>query len=228
MELQEFLTKNGINLPNSVFSLCEEGVGFMRRSVDPIHDERHIFRILHDLNRFFRENAQIDRSKIDLETLLLSICWHDVWKSRRFPTNPASLLLDQILEGLGSARVFTTRAKEVRLETGLVRSVVYSIRKHSRFQILPIKTLEAKILKDLDNLEEWSLVKLELLKKKFLAPDKIDPRSLRLAKFWFDHFMTKTTDSGFHFRWSKTEFAGRKRLYLKEVNKLLEEYGNWL
>lgn len=160
--------------------------------------------------------------------LLLSICWHDVWKSRRFPTNPALLLLDQILEGLGSARMFTWQAKEVLLETGLVCPVSHSIRKHSRFQILPIKTPEAKILKDLDNLEEWSLERLKLLKKKFLVSGQINPRLLRLAKFWFDHFMAKTTDSGFHFQWSKNKFAGRKQLYLKEVNKLLKEYGDRL
>ena len=226
MELYEFLTKNGINLPDPILSLCEEGIGVMRNSVDPVHDENHIFRILYDLDRFFKEEAQIDKSGIDLEVLLLSICWHDVWKSRRFPTNPALLLLDQILEGRGSARMFTRRAKEVLLETNLVYPVSYSIRKHSRFQILPIKTPEAKILKDLDNLEEWSLERLKLLKKKFLISGQINPRLLRLAKFWFDHFMTKTTDSGFHFQWSKTEFAKRKKLYLGEVNKLLIKYGN--
>lgn len=228
MELQEFLTKNEICFLDPVLFLCEEGIKIMQNSVDPVHDERHVFRILHDLDRFFKEEAQINRSKIDLETLLLSICWHDTWKSKRFPTNPVSLLLDQILEGLGSARVFTKQAKEVQLELKLIRSVKYSIRKHSRFQILPIKTLEARILKDLDNLEEWSLEKMESLKKKFLAPDKINPRLLKLAKFWFDHFMAKTTDSGFHFHWSKTEFVKRKKLYLEEVNKLLEEYGGML
>ena len=114
------------------------------------------------------------------------------------------------------------------MEIGLVYQVSYSIRKHSRFQVLPIKTPEARILKDLDNLEEWSLERLRLLKKKFLISDQTNLKLLRLAKFWFDHFMAKTTDSGFHFQWSKTEFAKRKKLYLEEVNKLLEEYGDRL
>jgi len=228
MELQEFLTKSEICFPDSILALCEEGIEIMRSTVDPIHNEEHIFRILHDLDRFLKEEDQIDQSKINFEILLLSICWHDVWKSGRFPTNPISLLLDQILEGSGSARIFAKRARTTSLGTRLVRSVVYSIRKHSRFQILSIKTPEAKILKDLDNLEEWSLEKLNSLKEKFLIPDQIKPKLLKLAKFWFDYFMAKTTDSGFHFQWSKAEFAKRKELYLKEVNKLLEEYGDKL
>jgi hypothetical protein len=228
MKLKEFLLKNKINLPEPVFSLCNEGIEIMQKSVDPIHDENHLFRIFQDLDRFLRENSQIDKSEIDFKMLLLATCWHDVWKSERFPTNAVSLVLDQMQEGLGSAKMFTRKAKEEKLEPKLISLTKYAIRKHARFQMFPIQTREAKILKDLDRLEEWSLERLKHLKKRHLTTGRIDPRLLRLAKFWFFNFMAKVTDSSFHFEWSKTEFLKRKKAYFEEVNKLLLKYGSRL
>jgi len=231
MELKEFLVKNRINLEDSVFSLCSEGIEIMRKSVDLNHDENHLFRIFADLNRFLQEESQIDKSKINFEVLLLSICWHDVWKSKRFPTDIISLIFDQIWDGLGSMNMFTKRASKLKLEQKLIRSVKYSIRKHARFQILPTKTIEAKILRDLDGLEEWSLIRLESLKKRYLVPGKTNPKLVklaRLAKFWFDCFMAKATDSRFYFQWSKSEFRKRKKAYRKEVDKLLLKYRHLL
>lgn len=123
-------------------------------------------------------------------------------------------------------KMFAKRATEKKLEPRLIHLVKYAIRKHSRFQIFPTKTLEARLLEDLDNLEEWSLARLESLREKYLASGEINPGLLRLAKFWFVNFMAKTTKSALYFNWSKTEFMKRKKAYFEEVNKLLLQHRN--
>lgn len=228
MELKAFLSKNDVILPSLTLDLCNEGLTIMKRSTDPLHDDMHIARILGDLDCFLGKESKIDKRKIDFKTLLLAICWHDVWKSRRFPTNTVSLVFDRMIEGIGSMRVFAKKAREAGLNRELIRAVRYAIRKHSDFQIFPIKGIETRVLKDLDMLEGWSSVKLRLLKRIYLVPGKIDPRLLRLAEFYFNNFMTKTTEMTFYFDWSRTEFVRRKAFYLKEVRQLYQDYGKWL
>ena len=96
------------------------------------------------------------KQKIDFQVLLLSICWHDVWISKRIPKNLIHLTFHQIVEGLGSALIFKKYALKAKLNKKLLRSVYYAIRKHSSFQVIPPFTLEAKILIDLDKLELWN------------------------------------------------------------------------
>lgn len=184
--------------------------------------------MLDDLNCLLNSEPQIEKTKIDFSTLLLAICWHDVWKSGRFPTNSAALIFDRMREGIGLMWMFAKKAKEKGLNRSLIRSAGYVIRKHSGFQVFSIGAKEAKTLKDLDMLEEWSLVKLESLKKRYLVPGKINLRLLRLARFYFNNFMAKTTSRTFYFSWSGAEFLRRKELYLKEVKRLYQEYGEFL
>lgn len=225
MTLGEFLKTNEVVLSGSVFSLCMKGTEIMKKSIDPIHDVNHAVRILDDLNRFLREERRIKKSEIDFEVLLLAICWHDAWKSQRFPKDIASMLFDEAWDGLGSMRMFAKAARKEGLSGQLVRSVKYSIRTHAHFQILTRKTKESQILKDLDVLEEWSLRKLKSLEEIYLAPRNIDPKLLRLAEFYFDRFMKRFNEASFYFEWPRLEFDKRKKAYLQEVNRLIDEYG---
>lgn len=228
MELEAFLSRNKISLPDLVLSLCHEGIEITRNGIDPLHDENHTFRILTDLDQFLREETKIERSEVNFEVLLLSICWHDVWRAKIFPKNVISLLFALLWDGLGGARMFAKRAKQVGLEQEMLSPISYAIRKHTSFQIFPPKTLEAKILKDLDNLEGWSLTRIKALKERYLVPGKIEPKLLRLAKFYFDHFMAKMSTKASYFEWSKSEFLKRKKDYMDEVNRLLLKYGDLL
>ncbi|RJQ37332.1 hypothetical protein C4559_03760 [Candidatus Microgenomates bacterium] len=200
----------------------------MEKSKDPLHNQFHVFRILDDLNAFLKENKEIDINKINYEVLLLSICWHDTWKSKRFPGSIGLLFYQLIKDGTGSMALFKRYAKKTTLDKEILKETKYAIKKHGEFQILPRKTLESKILKDLDLLEKWSLERLKPLEKKYLVPEKINLKLLRLAKFYFDHFLFPMKKSKFYFKWSQIEFKKRKTFFLTRAKKLLKEYQNFL
>jgi len=224
MTLEEFIIKNKIDISPRTFEMAEEAVRIMERSIDPLHNEKHIFRMLDDLDCLLKEEKAIDQKKINFEVLLLAIFWHDIWRSYRFPLNVISLLFGNVRDGKGSMTMFSKIAEVVGLDKQTTKEVKYAIRKHSSLQFLPLKTVEGKLLKDLDGLEEWSWERIQPLKEKYLVFGTIDLKLLRLAKFYFDHFMVKDAVTSFYFDWSKKEFSERKKAYLKEVKKLLEEY----
>jgi len=195
----------------------------MANTKDPLHDCEHVYRILRDLPALL----EYEHLNVNLEVLLLSICWHDTWKATRFPTTIASVSFDQYWDGYGSARIFKKASATAKLEASTTAAVAYAIREHGRIKFFKTRTLEAKALQDLDSLDEWSLVRIEPMKKKYLT-NQPNLRLIRLAKYYFDHFMKKQTDKKFWFGWSKTEFKKRKLAYTKEVDRLLATYGHLL
>jgi len=195
------------------------------RKGNVLHSETHIFRLLDNLDQFLEEEKFIDKKEINFDVLLSAICWHDVWRAKREPYNFLKWLLEMLWEGIGSMLIFRKRAKEVGLSPELIREVGYAIRKHSDFQIFPKRTLESRILVDLDILDGWSLEKLEFLKKHYLSEDNIYWAPFRFGKFYFDHVMSRTTTKIFSYQWSRSEFNKRRKAYLAEVEKLTEKYG---
>lgn len=224
MNLSEFLYRQNLALESAVFSFCQEGIEMMAESLDPFHTEKHIFRILDILDSFLRENDQVLKSQIDFEVLLTAICWHDVWKSRRFPAFWLRGAWQAFWEGLGSRRIFVKEARENGLEKEIVKPVRYAIRKHSTFQITSPKTLEAKILKDVDNLEFWSLERLRDvvhdLEKNNWAPTLLLPT----AKIYKYLLRVLNRESSLSFEWSKKERDRRRQNYRVELEKLIAEY----
>ena len=226
MTLRDFIIKNQINLSDKVVYVCEEGIEMMAKSFDGLHDDKHVLRIISDLDQFLNEARELERRQINFEVLLLSICWHDIWRAQRFPMSIILLMFDLLWEGIKSMNMFSKRAVEVNLDESTIRQVRYSIRKHVGFQFLPRKTIESRILRDLDDLEGWSLERLEAAKQKYLIFGKIDLRLLRATKLYFDHFMIKDLAASFYFEWSRAEFAKRKAVYIEEANKIIKEYGH--
>ena len=155
--------------------------------------------------------------------LLLAICWHDVWRTKRFPLNIISFIFNHSHEGTGSMSMFSQIAAVFDLDKRLIRSVRYAIRKHSGLQFKRLTTLEAKILKDMDSLEEWSLSRLKPIVDGNVFFNVMNSKAIRLAKFYFDNFMVRDSAKSFHFEWSKAEFTKRKEAYLVEARKLVEE-----
>src|SRR3989344_7636142 len=149
MKLESFIYNNHIKLPTKSLNLCKTALNLMKQGIDPIHNERHIESLISNLNFLLKKSENL-KQKIDFQVLLLSICWHDVWISKRIPKNLIHLTFHQIVEGLGSALIFKKYALKAKLNKKLLRSVYYAIRKHSSFQVIPPFTLEAKILIDLD------------------------------------------------------------------------------
>lgn len=225
MTFRTFLAKNNIFLPEPTRSLCLEGIHAMKQSRDVLHTEEHIYRLLDYLHLLLENKPEGNPTKIDMEVLLLAICWHDIWKAKRLARNYFFMFFDDIFEGIGSIRIFLRRAKKTKLSNNVIKQITYAIRKHTRFVIFLPKTVEARILRDIDHLDLFSMDKVEALKRQYLSdPAKINPRLLKLAKFYYDHFIGRITVSTFHFGWSKSEFTKKKKVLDEEVNKCIDKY----
>ncbi len=221
MTLSRFLKTTNITLPKNSEDACQKAIRLMTKSLDPLHSENHIFRMLDDLNAFMTSDSEINWKKINFEILLLSICWHDTWKSKKFPRSKKAMLYHNLVDGLGSMRVFGKHSKQFNLTKFVSNKTKYAIRKHSSFQFLPKRTLEAKILRDLDQLEEWSIVRVdEALGSSQKFMDLLE-KVFNMAKYYFEHKMLTATDKKFYFRWSKKQFAKRRGVYLLKVGELM-------
>lgn len=223
MQFEEFLQNNNITLSESLISLCKEGSRQMEKSIDPLHKEDHIERILDSLNSLLKYSPKIKKT-INFEILIPAICWHDIWKSQKFYTTKSAFLYGTFFDGLGSARLFRKAAKKLLIDKKIIRLITYAIRKHSSIQLLPHNTTAAKILKELDLLDEWSIERLVTIEKIYLKSGLLSPRLMRIANFYFNHYMIKSHESAFCFSWTQNEFESRKENYISQVQKLTEQY----
>ncbi len=159
MKLKTFLTKNNIKLSPQALKLCKFAEIRLKNSVDPIHDIKHIERMLGNLDYLIRKQKQI-LNKLNMEVMVLSLLWHDIWNSHQKVVGFFNLLSNQIIEGLKSAGIFWKYALRTKLDKKLALNVYYAIRKHSSFQLMPLFTLESKVLVDLDKIELWNSFRL--------------------------------------------------------------------
>jgi len=192
----------------------------MKKSKDFNHNQDHIFRIIEDFDLMLRENLEI-KNKFNLEVVLLAICWHDVWKSQySFNLNPVVFLLMWFYEGWGSFFLFTKAAKKAGLSKEIIKPVQYSIRKHSTIQVFANKTIESRILKDLDNLEEWSLARLAALVKYYLSEKKVKTLLFKLLWLYYDFAMLPLQKNHYYFAWANNEFKKRRLSFMEEMKNL--------
>lgn len=143
-----------LKLDAKTLLLCQKALLIMNESKDPRHNLKHITNMLKYLILLINRAPDL-LHKIRFDVLILSICWHDVWKVMNYSANPLRLFINDVLEGIASAFYFKKRAVSHKLDKRLIKNVIYSIRKHSTVQILPTIHLEAKILQDLDEIEFW-------------------------------------------------------------------------
>lgn len=171
----EFITRHALTLTPEEQMLGQQAIDIMARSVDPFHDCSHIYRMLDSLNEFMRtDEFQKIACRVDVKALLLAILWHDCWRATKDVKRSVSLVWLTLYEGIGASRYFTKAARAAQIETALRMKVSYSIRKHSRFQVLPIKTMEARILRMIDALDMFNPARTHLLKQRFLFEQPIN------------------------------------------------------
>ena len=194
----------------------------MEKSIDPAHNAEHIENILNNLEEFL-ESGEIKRSRINFEVLLVSICWHDVWKSMRMPDDILSVFVNQVWDGWGSARIFK---KEVGLkdeEEGKLRKVFWIIGNHPRDMTIHIPFrmyLETKILKDMDRLERWNLKRHDdFFEKLLVVRDEKNQKYVNwLIKFFKEKYtLWSDSDKKYYFQWTKQEFKKRRDIYLRNL-----------
>lgn len=195
--------------------MLDRAVEFMTNTRDPSHGMEHINNLLRETGRFFKSTG--DAFNIDREVLLLSLYWHDVWKSQHKP-NWGNYLFQQLYEGLGSALMFRRDAWVAGLPPNIIRSVSYAIRKHSAFQIVSARTLEAQLLWDIDTLDLWDS---QRTREAFRNLGRVNLRA-------FDSYIRYMKKAGFHlnFEWSRDEATKMRPSFFEEMSKFRESLIN--
>lgn len=187
MYIDQFLKNHPkIKLSKKVLNLCKIGEMKMRNSINQLHNEHHIDRLLNNLKLFLKNHN--NHHKINFEILLLSVCWHDVWKANKQTLNPFKLLYHQLYEDIGSMIIFSKQTIDL-LPKDIITEVNYSIRKHSQFQLFALTSIEAKILKDIDDLDILHTSRLRpLLKKR----NKVNYFTKKFGKYYFSYYTSNS------------------------------------
>jgi hypothetical protein len=120
-------------------------------------------------------------------------------------------------------RLFTKLAKQFGLEKDIIGPVRYVVRKHSRFQFRRPKTLEARILKDMDNLDFWSFKRVRAAAIEAEKRGWISPPLIGTVKLYF-RLINVINRSRFYFEWTRQEAARRKQIYFDQVRELLNYF----
>jgi hypothetical protein len=217
-----YLRQHKITLSPKARAFCKLGLKRMSKSIDPLHNHLHVLCLLENLGGLLRNERGLLKQNVDYAVLLISVIWHDIWKSKRFDKNALKLMFDQLYEGRGSAKMV---AAEMRKAGGFseqtIENVAYAIRQHSIIH-KKRKTIESKMLKDVDELSKWNINRIKFFIKK-VRPRKIGPRLATIYEDYFDWFM-KGAKPKFYFRWAKREFARLKKTYLRGAKQLERKY----
>lgn len=180
----------------------------MAKSKDIMHDRSHVERMLKDLAKILKIKKF---KKINLEVMILSICWHDVWKAQKGHGGPVKTIYQQVMEGVFTAIIFRKEARKQGLDKDVTKRVAYAIRKHSQLQFLPTKTDEAKLLQDLDKIEKWHVGRA------LTAIDEYFAFTSDFMRFLFKVYMRMDKEQKLYFPALKGEFNKRKRSYFSTL-----------
>jgi hypothetical protein len=224
INLVAFARDNGFVMGSNVIEACNYASVEMQESRDPLHNFGHVVALMKDLQQFINEDKTMKWDKIDMEAVVLAIYWHDVWKSKRFSKSIKTMVAHNMYEGIGSMRIFGRYAKQFQLDKELTKKVRYAIRKHSALQFLPKKSVESKILIDLDNLQQWSVERLKIMIELFGGIGAINPRLFKMADLYFRRWTLRITEKKYYFEWSKKQMRKRKIVFFMQVKKLLLEH----
>ncbi len=210
-------------LSQELMELCLAGLKKMDSGNDAAHNSEHIARILLMLDRFLAENAEMI-GQIEMKVIVPAACWHDCWRAQRPQYNLFDLLINEFWDGKGSADLFLHEAKRRNINMKLAQEIAYVIEKHSSFQIFPSKTPEARLFFDLDEIDKYSVQRLEDLKKMYIYTNKLTIAQAKAAKFFFEKFMKNGNGKEMHFSWTKNAFIKAKKLFMFDAQKILDDY----
>jgi hypothetical protein len=173
MDLNTFLKKNSIKLQPKIRKLCDDGIVLMSQSVDGFHDDKHVFGMLKILDEYLKKYDNIQ--ELNFDVLVTSVCWHDVWKAKRKPTNFIQIIYHFLYEGEGSRKIFFKAAKEKQISGDTCDQIAYAIRMHNyygRALFSKRKTEESKILSDVDTIDGLTKEHFQRVTKSYVGFDK--------------------------------------------------------
>lgn len=208
------IPNNNFIVSDNIINFCQKAINISEKSKDKLHDQYHLERILKNAILFIKENPNLP---INFEVLFISICWHDVWKNTFNSSNLIKLLCNYFLDGIGSVIILIpfSLLNKISLRTTVGSS--YAILVHPRFNFLPLLTNEAKILRDLDVLDEFSKERFTELKKTLM--NKKRSLYFYILKKYFEIFLKK--ENKFYFEWVKNLYIVIKTDYIQTVSSLI-------
>ncbi|MCA9369906.1 hypothetical protein KC686_01995 [Candidatus Woesebacteria bacterium] len=136
----------------------------MRRSKDPLHMLEHTHSLLTNLDWLYTRRPEL-RERVNHTVLLLAISWHDVWRSTKKFGSLIDIIVAFVWDGRGSSRLFQRYARQYQLDEEVLAQVSYAIGKHDSFHLRGRKTLESRILKDIDEMEVFDVRRFVALKQ---------------------------------------------------------------
>ena len=221
---QEFLERHHLDLTAKEADVCRQAMDIMAQSVDSHHDSSHVERMLGYFSEFIQtDEFQRIAHRVNVKVVFIAILWHDCWRADKYATHSVSLFCLTFYEGLGASRFFAQIARKTGLDTTLTTEIRYVIKKHSRFQLLPIKTIEAKILRMVDTLDMFNPDRMYSLKKQFLFEHPIKPSTYRMAVLAFRLFCKKDPKAIQDFEWAR-KISELRASYAAYGRQVLEDY----
>ena len=209
-------------MKEKIDKLVNEAIKIMAKSGDLLHDEDHVKRMLEDWNKL----SEKIKEDVNCDAVVVAICWHDTWLASHDYKGFWGVIWKYIREGRGSAKMFRKAANEVGLDDNLTELVADAIKNHPSLPGNKQKTIEAKILWDVDNLETWSYPRLaKIIKKIGGTINKSEVKQIRAAKTYWDLIMKKRVASRLYFDWCKKEFTKRKVEFVEKIRILELRYG---
>lgn len=221
MNPETFIQKWGVSISSEAQALCALGLELLLASKDPTHDEQHVASLLRNADRLLEQEQGL-RQKVNLEVLVLSIVWHDVWRAGFIPKNAVELLYAFLWDGMGSKKLFVHHAKKFGLKPQTMKATGYAIQKHHSVQFLPRKTLEAKILKDCDELELWSLARAKIMYT--FALEYLNTLGMKKLSKRYLNMKLESSIKTVYFQTTARLLEQRMKVFLKEFDEEINTF----
>ena len=226
-DFDSYLKKHNIVLSPRSKKFCKLGLKRMSKSIDPIHNHLHVLCLLDNFGSLMRNERGLLKQDVDYNVLLISIIWHDIWKSKRFPKGVFKLVWDQLYEGRGSAKIAAAEMEKAGFPKQTIKKVAYAIRQHSVVH-KKRKTIESKILKDVDELARWNVARIKFAGRHLFSNKILSNKLLKAGKFYVNWFMGSARPKKLYFGWSRREFMKLKKEWLSQANVLYKKYSKLL
>lgn len=225
MKPYTFIRKHSLKLTKNETFCVKKAIDILSRAADKNHGLNHVYRLLTFLDQFVlsREYRKISKS-VNLKVVFLSILWHDCWRSKKDAQGPFSLLWYTIAENRACSRLFLKHARKMKIKQKTAKEIAYCLRKHCTFILFTPRTLEAKILRALDKMDEYCENRMLLLVKKFLIVKPIRAYYLKQAKLAIRLFVKPDSEDIHYFKWIEKRILKKKDRFIRRLWKGVREY----
>lgn len=229
MTEKEFLKKNNLDLEPEEILLADDAVSKMKNAKDVHHGLAHIYSLFDYFHAFIQSpDFQAIKPKPNLKVIFFSILCHDCWRATKDPNGALGLLWYTIYENFGNTRLFLQMARHFKINHDLMKKVKYCIKKDGWFTLFPLKTIESKVHKSLDEWNQFDENRIGIIERKFLLDRTFRASYVRQAKLAMKLFIEPTTSAARYFPWIENKINLRKQVLIPRLKNEISEYESLL